>query len=142
MLSKEGLLQAAATRREEVELSIGTVLMRELSVAQHSEWSEKLKGMEGDETAQAAAFVAVVLCNPDGSPMFGPADVEEGAAALQQLPMRDFNLLMKRFGVMHGADITAVEEAAGNSIATRTEPGSSGSLGTSDGPQPTRLAAS
>lgn len=135
MLTRAEFLKTTDLKREAVEVDgLGTVLMREMSYGERLKLAESMEGMKEED--QAVIFVAVALCEPDGSPMFGPDELDEAAEQIKAKPVRTIETLQAAFLRLNGISQEAIEEAAGNSIAIRNGTGSSGSPETSDTPQP------
>ena len=145
MLSKQEFLKDSDLRREGVVVEdLGPVLMRELSVGERMDWRRKytmqLDDAEVDDderdTLLSLALVAVSLCEPNGSPMFGDDEIEEAVELLKGKSQRTVDTLQQAFLRISGLTDEAVEHAVGNSIEIPSEPSSSDSPGISDTPQP------
>lgn len=133
MLTREEFEKQDGLKRREFEIpGIGPVLMRELSVAERV---AEGAGSNDDDTA-AMRMIAMSLCQPDGSPMFGADEIDRGVIALTSKSLDALQELQKAFLAVCGMDEAAAIEAVGNSTGTRNDASSSGSAETSDTPAP------
>lgn len=133
MLTKEEFTAKDGLKRQAFEIDgLGTVNMRELSVAERVALSEAA----ADDEDLAVRMVATSLCGPDGESMFPRDELDDAIEVIQRKALRTIKALQKAFLEVCGMDQAAIEEAVGNSIEIPSEPSSSDSLGISDTPQP------
>lgn len=138
MITREEFESDEDLRRMEVETPSGTVLLRELSVGENLDMVRKYKhladGVEGEERdfIMSLVVIAVGICGPDGTSMFGADEIEVAVAALKRKPQRTVEALQVAFVELNGTSEDQVLLDVGNSIEIPTESSSSDSPGISD----------
>lgn len=144
MLTREQFLKDTDLKREAVEVDgLGEVLMRELSVGERLDVARLFpQDMVDRDTATSLGYVALSLCEPDGSPMFSRDEVLAAVDHLKAKAQRTIEQLQTAFLRMNGLSDEAVSEAVGNSIEIPSGGGSSDSPGISDTQQPALSQAS
>lgn len=131
MISKSEFVRSTGLKREEFEIEgLGTVNMRELSVAERLELTERYK--DRHEYEQSLAMTALSVCEPDGSSMFGLDDLDEGVAVMKGKAHGIVEGLQRAFLRVNGLDEAAIEKAVGNSTEIPSVPSSTVSPGISD----------
>jgi len=142
MLTREQFLKNTDLRRETVDIEgLGAVRMRELSVGERIATAKKYAD-GGDEDRQALAWIALSLCEPDDSPMFGEHEIEQAVDALGSKAIRTIEALQTAWLKLNGLTADGIKEAVGNSTEIPSDDGSSASPEISDTQQPRLSAAS
>lgn len=76
-LNRESLMKAARRKVEAVETPAGTVYARGLTAAEWDDYEAACTVEKGDRVsfrANRAILFRLAACDPDGKPLFGPAD--------------------------------------------------------------------
>lgn len=141
MLSREEFLKETDLRHETVEVEgLGQVRMRQMSMGEKLDAPKRFKDLLADVPAEehevvlALVLVAASLCNPDDSPMFTNGDMADGLRALRAKSSAAVGKIQEAFLRLNQMNVDAVEQAAGKSTPTPSEPSSSGSPGLSATP--------
>ena len=138
MLSREDFAKDSDLKRVPVDIEGGSVLMRELSVAETFEGRRRhvllLEGVPEDERdfVLSLALIATTLCVEGGGPMFGPDEIGAGVAALRAKSTKTIKTLQAAFARLNGASEEAIKEAVGKSTEIPSVTSSSGSPVISD----------
>lgn len=133
MLSRDEFSKDTDLKREEVAIEGGSVLMRELSVAEQFEAKRRfeplLQGVPDDErdVVLSLALIATTLCVDGGGPMFASDEIAKAVAILRGKAARTLRALQISFARINGATEVALEEAVGKSTEIPSVSSSSGS---------------
>lgn len=144
MLNREQFLKDTDLQREAVAVEgLGEVLMRELSVGERLDLDRLFpEDMADRDTAVSLGYVALSLCEPDGSQMFARDEILPAVELLKTKAQRTIEQLQKAFLRMNGLTEEAIKEAVGNSTEIPSGGGSSASPEISDTQLPELSAAS